>query len=170
AFEDDKLIPTCVPGFAPRKLPLNLRAIHMVDVGDRDEVRRALEHKGLKPQGPLSRLETAEHFIARGLDHGEKGDSAAAIADFGRALDLDPKHAGAFYHRGLAHAANGDFDLAIADFDMAIELDPKNNDVYNNRGLAYAAKGDYDRAIAEYSKAIELNAKHAGAYNNRGLA
>ena len=109
-------------------------------------------------------------YYNRGAAKIEKGDLDGAIADYNRAIELNPKDARAYYNRGIAKRAKGDLDGAIADFSRAIELDPKYAIAYNNRGIAKDDKGDLDGAIADYNRAIELDPKLAIAYNNRGNA
>ena len=101
---------------------------------------------------------------------GAKGDLDGAIADYSRALELDPKNVYAYNNRGLTKQSKGDVDGAIADYNRTLELDPKNAYAYNNRGLAKDAKGDYDGAIADCNRAIELDSKYAKSYRNRGVA
>jgi tetratricopeptide (TPR) repeat protein len=52
-----------------------------------------------------------------------------AIADFTRAIELDPDYAWAIGSRGQVHQAMRRHDEAIADFTRAIELDPDLADV-----------------------------------------
>ena len=52
------------------------------------------------------------------------GDREGAIADFDRAIELNPNHAGAYYNRGSAKSDLGDQAGAEADRKRAIELDP----------------------------------------------
>ena len=118
---------------------------------------------GPKPQD-------AQGFVNRGRARGFNGDANGAIADFGRAIELDAKLTSAFYHRGIARLRKDDFDGAIADLNRAIDLSPKTADYYNDRGLAKLGKGDNDGAIADLTRAIELDPKNALAYRNRALA
>jgi len=46
------------------------------------------------------------------------------IADYTRALELDPKLADAYYNRGIAKQAKGNVNGAIADFKQTLEIDP----------------------------------------------
>src|SRR4029077_562879 len=83
----------------------------------------------------------APYYNKRGLAREAKGDHDGAIADYNRAIDFNPKYAGAYNNLGVAKQAKGDLDGAIADFNRAIELDPKLAISYHNRGLAQKAKG-----------------------------
>src|SRR5439155_26586183 len=67
----------------------------------------------------------APYYNKRGLAKEAKGDHDGAIADYNRAIELNPKHASAYNNRGIAKQAKGDLDGAIADYNRAIELDAK---------------------------------------------
>ena len=47
-----------------------------------------------------------------------------AIKDYNQAIELDPKHANAYYNRGIAKALLKQYDEAIKDYNQAIELNP----------------------------------------------
>jgi tetratricopeptide (TPR) repeat protein len=61
----------------------------------------------------------------RGNGYYAKGEHDRAIADFDKAIGIDPAQATAFYNRGNAYYAKGDRDRAIADYDRAILLNPR---------------------------------------------
>ena len=88
----------------------------------------------------------------RGYVYFAKKDYARAIADYDRAIKVDPKDALIYHNRGLAYSDTRDFDRAIADFSEAIKLDPNYAVALNKRGIAYYAKRDYDRAIADFER------------------
>ena len=93
-----------------------------------------------------------------------------AIADFNRAIELNPKDDAPYYNRAQAKRLKKDTAGAIADYTRAIELGSTNPAAYNNRGNARAENSDRDGAIADYTRAIELNPNYARAYFNRAVA
>ncbi|MGH7982195.1 MAG: tetratricopeptide repeat protein [Candidatus Udaeobacter sp.] len=99
-----------------------------------------------------------------------RSDLDGAIADYSRALQLDPKNANAYHGRGIAKSELGDFDGAIADFNRALQLDPQNAKTYNTLGNAKSRKGDLEGAIADYNHSLQLDPKNAKAFHNRGIA
>jgi tetratricopeptide (TPR) repeat protein len=111
-----------------------------------------------------------EHFAYVDDVWHDKGDQDKAIADFNKAIQLNPNDAVAYSNRGLAWNKKGDQDKAIADFNKAIQLNPNFSIAYNYRGIALYKKGYLDKAIADFNKAIQLNPNDAVAYNHRGLA
>ncbi len=112
----------------------------------------------------------ASAYYNRGLSYHQKGDADRALADYTKAIALNPKHANAYYARGNIYREKGDADRAIADYGQSIRLNPSNANVYFNRALAYRKKGDNDGAIADYTKSLELDATDAEAYYGRGNA
>jgi len=113
---------------------------------------------------------SASGWVNSGLAKYEKGDLDGAIADFNRAIGIDPKYAPAYNNRGAAKLIKGDLDGAIADFNRAIGINPKNALAYYNRGVGKGNKGDLEGAVADYNRAIEIDPKNALAYYNRGNA
>ena len=93
-----------------------------------------------------------------------------AIADYNRAIELDPKCATAYSNRGTAYSGLNKYDEAMEDYNRAIELDPNDATAYSNRGTAYYDLERYNEAIADYNRAIELDPKYATVYSNRGTA
>jgi len=118
----------------------------------------------------LSRTPHALGYRWRGIARYAQGDSASAIEDFTKAIELDGKDAVAYTNRGLAMNSIGRFEEAILDFSKAIGLYPKHEVAYNDRGVANRNMGKLDEAIADFTKAVELDSGYAAAYSNRGLA
>ena len=109
---------------------------------------------------------TADGYNNRGMARKAKGDLDGAIADYTKAIEIDPRDAHAYYNRGIARDDKGDHDGAIVDYTKAIEIDPRYAPAYNNRGIARRARGDLDGAIADYTKAIEIDPRDPLSYNN----
>ena len=84
-------------------------------------------------------------------------DFAGAIADYDKAIALQPADIEIFYgNRGFFKHQLGDLAGAIADYDQVIARKPDAALYYNNRGYAKITKGDLAGAIADYSKAVAL--------------
>ena len=114
--------------------------------------------------------EPDEDLVNRGIEKGKKGDLDGAIADFTRAIELNPKDDAPYYNRAQAKRLKKDAAGAIADYTRAIELGSTNPAAYNNRGNARAENNDRNGAIADYTRAIELKPDYARAYYNRAVA
>ena len=109
-------------------------------------------------------------YNSRGYAYFNKGEYDAAIADYTKAIELDPKDAIAYNNRGYAYLDKGEYDAAIADYTKAITINPKYALGYGNRCAAYNQKGKYDQAIADCTQAIKITPNNPIAYKNRGNA
>ena len=120
--------------------------------------------------GSPANEQSVEELVNRGIEKGKKGDLDGAIAEFTRAIELNPKDDAPYYNRAQAKWLKKDAAGAIADYTRAIELGSQNPAAYNNRGNARAENNDRDGAIADYTRAIELKPDYARAYYNRAVA
>ncbi len=107
--------------------------------------------------------------INRGIAYWASRNYNAAIADFGKAIEVNPRVAPPYMNLGVAYNSLRDHTRAIEAFNKALELDPKYAAAYLNRGLAYNVLGDRARAIADFTKAVEVGQGFALAYDNRGI-
>lgn len=109
-----------------------------------------------------------EALIRRGAMRATVGEQTRAMADFGRALRIDPNNAAAFTERGLVHQTRGAFAQAMADYDTALRLQPGFELAAQRR--ADAMQGQFDQSIAQLddlNRAIAANPDNAGLWNNR---
>jgi tetratricopeptide (TPR) repeat protein len=106
-------------------------------------------------------------FWYRAADKLKKGNLDGAIADYSKAIELNPADPDAYDNRGVARLRKGDLDKAIADFNSAIELDPGRSIPYSGRGIARMRQGDSKAAIADFNKAVELDPNNIDARGNR---
>jgi adenylate cyclase len=93
----------------------------------------------------------------------------AALADFEKAIEIDPKfaggYAGASFAHALIHAAWGgdkgppdaQLDKALKIGQEAVKLDPSFGPAWGSLAEAYFRKGRHDDAIAAVKKAIEVS-------------
>jgi Tfp pilus assembly protein PilF len=136
---------------------------------DAGGIREAREAKEVKDAKEMKDANDATTYHTLGFSYFDKGEYDMAIADFSKAINLDPEFLLAYYNRGVAYFDKGDFDQAINDFSRAMELGLKGKGSYHIRGVAYGKKGQYDMAVADFTKALELDPKDATVYNNRGI-
>jgi tetratricopeptide (TPR) repeat protein len=79
-----------------------------------------------------------------------------AIADYTRAIELNPKYRDAYYNRAQGWAKKKQYDAATKDLQKTIELDPKNGNYYLDLGWYQLFNRKPREAIAASLKALEL--------------
>jgi tetratricopeptide (TPR) repeat protein len=95
-------------------------------------------------------------LIDRGLIYHDNGKYDKAIADFSKAIHLDPYNLNAYYFRGMTYGRIRESEQAIRDFRSAIDIDPYFVDAYRMMGLTYYEMRQYDHALELYDYALEL--------------
>ena len=86
-------------------------------------------------------------------------DYDKAIADYTKAIEINPSDDYAYSFRGYAWMEKGDYDKAIADFTKAIgkcRVARSKGIIYTFRALAWKAKGDHGRAQKDMVRAGNL--------------
>lgn len=110
-------------------------------------------------------------YINRGYYyHREVGDYRKALADYDKAIAIDPAAAQAWNDRGVLYWEMGRRDSALSDFNRAIAIRPAYDQAWNNRGGVKLEGGDLAGAVADATRALELSPEFRGAYANRAVA
>ena len=100
----------------------------------------------------------------------EQGKTDAAIADFQRALSLDPKFFPARLNLAYAYERADRIEDAMESYREAINLQPRNFFAHNNLGVLYDRKGLSDAAIREFETALAIEPGNAMALKNLEIA
>ena len=90
-----------------------------------------------------SGIKTADEYFNSGLLKQKLKDYDGAIADFSKAISLNPNDKEAYYNRGNSKLDLENYYEAIADYTKAIELNPDYTKAYYNRGVSKQKLKDY---------------------------
>ncbi|MBY0549701.1 MAG: tetratricopeptide repeat protein [Candidatus Obscuribacterales bacterium] len=112
---------------------------------------------------------SASNLNSRGLLFARRGVHSNAMAEFSRAIQLDPTNETYFFNRAVSRRAQEDYHGALADFSEAIHLEPKPRSL-NSRGLLFAQLGDHSKAIADFSYAIQIDPTYERCFFNRAVS
>ena len=97
----------------------------------------------------------------RGTAYLRKGQYDAAIGEYNKALQINPRSAVAYYNRSVAYTSKGQYDKAVTDCSSALQLNPSDANSYYSRGVSYWHLGSKNEAIKDLQSAAKL--KHKGA-------
>lgn len=111
----------------------------------------------------------ARPYLNRGVAYWSQGQWEKAMADYEKAITLNPKYfSSAYFNMGVAQAKFGAWDKAIENHTRAIDIAPNYTAAYDSRGVAYANKQEWDKALKDFTSAMEISPGYAPAYYNRG--
>ncbi len=120
---------------------------------------------------PASKLRMfAPAYEERGCERSSRGNLKGAMADFNRAIALDPNFASALANRGSAKHIEGDSAGALADLDRACGLEKDSAQIWFNRGLVRGQTGDMTGALEDFGRAIEIDSDFVDAKVNQSMA
>lgn len=109
-------------------------------------------------------------YLTRGQFYLEKGDTAQALKDMDKAIELDKYLPYAYAQRAIVKLQyTQDYKDALADMDEALKLDPTSTAFYINRGLIRYHLNDLRGTMSDYDRALELEPGNKIARYNRGL-
>jgi tetratricopeptide (TPR) repeat protein len=107
-------------------------------------------------------------YVFRAAAFGNYQQLDLAIADFDKAVALQPANIDTRYNRAVALERKGEFDQALVDLAKVIAARPKDPNGLYERGYVYLKKGEYDRAIADFDELLRINPQFDKAIRGRG--
>jgi lipoprotein NlpI len=114
--------------------------------------------------------ESADELLGRAAAAWEKKQSEEALKLVTKAVELDPKNAGAFLLRGQIFAGLNKHAEAVADFDQTIKLDPKRAEAYDWRGSEQFKLGKMEASLADFDRYLKLLPAEAPKHWKRGIS
>ncbi|KAI5290703.1 TOM (translocase of outer membrane) complex component [Ascosphaera acerosa] len=85
------------------------------------------------------------------------GDTARALADLDRAIELDPTQTQSYIKRASLHLELGARESAVADFDAAIAQNKDDPNIYYHRAQLHFILSELPEAAKDYQKSIDLD-------------
>ncbi len=150
--------------FLGRAATQSARGKYELALADYDEYikLKPLEARGYNDRGvALTEFARAEQATEKSADAGNKKAMPIflrAVADFAKAIELDPKYALAYVNRGVCNWQLLKVDEALADYGKAIEIDPNTWKAYRSRAVIYKALGEDSKRSGDNAKAAEFAA------------
>ena len=133
-----------------------------------------IENEGLKKQLQEQQdmlIEVAEEYYELGnMCITDAHDPKAALANYDKALKLNPKYTDALIRKGITHADMGNHHEACACYNEVLEMAPGNFKAWYNRGKSRLAQNLPEEAANDFDKATSLKPKNANAHEKFGDA
>lgn len=118
----------------------------------------------------LSELAKAQEYFQKGMNYYKEKQYDEAIAEFKKALEINPNFAEGFYVLGYTYCSIGSNQEALTYFQNAIKIAPNYTDAYNGMAYALSVLGRYDESIDYYKKTLQIDENNLGALNGLGYA
>jgi protein O-GlcNAc transferase len=148
-------------------VPGDIQARHMIGVLQLQLDRPA---DALKMLEPLL-LQASRHADIRthhGLALQLMGRGDEALAEFDRALSMNPDNALTLLYRGNLLLEAGRNPDALASYERLLAIAPRYDEAWFRRGTALWLMDRYEDALASYRRALEINPSRFGAAFNSG--
>ena len=113
---------------------------------------------------------TGSEFARRASAEAARRELQPAIADYGKAIELEPDN-GAYYRaRAMVRLAAREPVLAMADLDEALKRKPDDPEALMRRGELYLGSRDPTRAKADFDAAMKLDPNNSSLVAQAGTA
>ncbi len=112
----------------------------------------------------------AERWFQRGLELEQSGAPVkSVIENYQKAIELDPKSAGALVNLGTIHFNAREWAEAERFYHQALEVDPEYALAHFDLANLYDERGDRIKALAHYETALRISPNYADAHYNLAL-
>ena len=122
------------------------------------------------PEISSKNISDAQEVAVHGRTLARSGKTEEALAEFEKALELDPYNAQALYGRGLVYQGEKQHEKAIEDFAAAHGLTPQRAEPLVARAVSYLAIDKVKDAVTDLDEAVQADPNSASAWSHRGLA
>jgi lipoprotein NlpI len=126
--------------------------------------RRLVQASQIIEAGTADDKQLAEAFRARGIARSHLLQYAEALADFNRAVELEPLDAQLYEERAITHLKLREFKEANRDLDMALGLDRARVVGHREKGRLAAYQKDFTQAAREFNLALQSSDDAAIVY------
>lgn len=151
--------------------PMEAESLQLILNFDQVELRRMLEFPAKDPAAEArERRVNAERWFQRGLELEQAGSPAENVIEaYEKAVELDPKSAGALVNLGTIYFNGRDYARAKKYYEHALEVDPEYALAHFDLANLYDERGDRNKAMEHYQAALRIAPNYADAHYNLAL-
>lgn len=115
-------------------------------------------------------MEETESWFQEGLTREAQGELPESVLEaYGKALDLNPRAAGAWINIGTVHYRQGDLSKAEYSYRQALKVFPEYTLAHFNLGNVCEETGRLEEAAEYYNAVVALDDSYADAHYNLAL-
>ncbi|MGK7945157.1 MAG: tetratricopeptide repeat protein [Microcystaceae cyanobacterium] len=114
--------------------------------------------------------ETVEEWFNLGLQQANLGNLEEAIANWDKALELNPQLTQAWHNRGNALATLGRVEEALQSLDQALDLNPEDAQTLNTKAHVFYETQQWEKAITCWDQVLKLQPNLAQVVYNQACA
>lgn len=111
--------------------------------------------------------QTAKQYFKAGEDFAKANNYQDAIAQFSKAIELDPDYDKAYINRAFAFSRTGEHKSAAEDYDRALVFDDKDEELFYFSGKEWHLAGNNQFALVKLTSAINMKKNFLEAYQVR---
>ncbi len=119
---------------------------------------------------PIQKPQDAQYYYRRGIAQGKAKQYQKAIAEYTKAISLNPNFIDAYLKRAEMRYTLGDHQAVLDDCYWVIKINPSFAKAYYYQGRARYSLGYVQASIDSFSEAIRQDRDYAQAYYYRGIA
>ncbi|MEM8893763.1 MAG: tetratricopeptide repeat protein [Bacteroidota bacterium] len=125
-------------------------------------INKGKNEKALRRANDLIRkTNSAKAYHLRGYYFSLINESALALEDYDKSIELDPTYVHAYFDRAHSHFVSGQSDKAVEDYNKVIQIDPNFVEAYLNRGTVRLEQGNTRGACRDWDTAGSLGLEFA---------
>lgn len=105
----------------------------------------------------------AVSYVNRAFEYFQQGDYERSVADYSKAIELDPVREDALQGRAWAYLKMDKADLGLADVERSLQIKPDDAHALDTRGHINEALGRKHEAIGDYQRALRIEPRMQGS-------
>ncbi|MCS7036699.1 MAG: tetratricopeptide repeat protein [Saprospiraceae bacterium] len=107
-------------------------------------------------------------YLGRAKAWGSRGNLQAALADFDKAIEINPQLTEVYKYRGALLGLAQRFEESLRNLDAYIEKHPEEAEAWYNRALTLVNLNRFEEALRDLNRTLELDPEFTRAYRARG--